>query len=91
MLTGSRQARRCVCSGYLGWEDDQGKHHDAVLADGGEHSTTLLTLCLASGGGPQMLKRHQGIQGQGWAVIWVVGDWRPGGGHHSEVHQAWAP
>ena len=75
MLTGSRQACRCVCSGYLGCEGDQGIRHDDVLADRGENSTTLLTLCLASGGGPQMLKQHQGIQGQGGAVLRVVGEW----------------
>ena len=67
MLTGSRQARWCVRSGYLGWEDDQERPHDAVLADGEEHSTTTAGSCLASGGGPQMLTPHQGDQGHGGA------------------------
>ena len=45
MLTGSQQARRRVPSGYLGWEDDQGRHHDAVLSDVRERP--LLWLALA--------------------------------------------
>ena len=37
LLTGSRQEQRRVRSGYLGWEGDQGRRHDAVLADGGAY------------------------------------------------------
>ena len=44
MLTGSQQTRRCARRGYLGWEDDQGRLHDAVLADGGGHPLLLLAL-----------------------------------------------
>ena len=64
MLTWSRQARRWARGDYLGWEDDQGRHYDANLADGGEHSPTFAGSCLASGGGPQMQNNTRVYRGK---------------------------
>ena len=88
MLTGSRQARRRVRGGYLGWEGDLEQGRGAVPVDGGAYP--LLRGLFVW----QLEMVHSNLNGtranRGEAGEYF-GLWRPGGGHLSGVHHASAP